>query len=243
MMARWTILFYTPIYAIAVRGWDATSAGSMLVPTNGGFAVGGLLVGWLHIRKPGSYWFSSVLTIFLFSTALFVVSRLSVPDSPVALYMTIVFVNGFCTGAALNYTLAHLFYLTPPETHFIVSALIASFRGFGGSIASATAGGIFSRTLKASLQSGFKGRGLHGKGALIRELMGSPSLVNELSGVEKKIAVDSYVVALQAVFVTGAAFAMIMIVVQVGTGWTPPTEEKAEADGVEEEVSGRLRSE
>ena len=247
MMARWTILFYTPVYAIAVLGWSPSSAGSMLIPTNGGFAVGGLLAGWLHIRKHGSDWFSSVLTIFIISAALFVVSRMSVPGSPVGLYMTVVFINGFCTGAALNYTLAHLFYLTPPETHFIVSALIASFRGFGGSIASATDGGIFSRTLRAMLEMGFRGT-KQGKAKLIRELMGSPTLVNELSGAEKGIAVQSYVAALRAVFVAGATFAMIMILVQAGTGWTPPIEEKAETNGaerdnpLEEEVGGRMRS-
>ena len=56
MMARWTVLFYTPTYAIAVRGWSPATAGSILIPTNGGFAVGGLLVGWLHIRHHGSFY-------------------------------------------------------------------------------------------------------------------------------------------------------------------------------------------
>jgi hypothetical protein len=56
MMARWAILFFTPVYAIAVRGWSPASAGLILVPTNAGFGTGGLLVGWLHIRKANSYY-------------------------------------------------------------------------------------------------------------------------------------------------------------------------------------------
>lgn len=57
MMSRWTILFYTPIYAIAVRGWSPATGGAILIPTNLGFAIGGLLAGWLHIRSHGSfYW-------------------------------------------------------------------------------------------------------------------------------------------------------------------------------------------
>lgn len=56
MMARWSVLFYTPVYAIAVRGWSPASAGLILIPTNGGFGLGGLLVGWLHIRKPSSFY-------------------------------------------------------------------------------------------------------------------------------------------------------------------------------------------
>lgn len=56
MMGRWAVLFFTPVYAMAVRGWGAASAGLILVPTNAGFGLGGLLVGWIHIRKTGSYY-------------------------------------------------------------------------------------------------------------------------------------------------------------------------------------------
>ena len=56
MMARWAVLFYTPVYALAVRGWSPASAGLILIPTNVGFGLGGLVVGWLHIRQTGSYY-------------------------------------------------------------------------------------------------------------------------------------------------------------------------------------------
>lgn len=56
MMARWAILFYLPVYGIAVRGWSPAEGGVIMIPTNVGFAMGGLLVGWLHIRKATSYY-------------------------------------------------------------------------------------------------------------------------------------------------------------------------------------------
>jgi hypothetical protein len=56
MISRWAVLFYTPIYALAVRGWPPASAGLILIPTNAGFGLGGLLVGWAHIRKADSYY-------------------------------------------------------------------------------------------------------------------------------------------------------------------------------------------
>lgn len=56
MSARWMVLFYSPVYAIAILGWSPASAGTILIPTNVGFAIGGLLVGWLHIRRGGSFW-------------------------------------------------------------------------------------------------------------------------------------------------------------------------------------------
>lgn len=56
MMIRWMVLFYAPLYAIAVREWDLSIAGTMLIPANAGFALGGLVVGWLHIRRAGSFY-------------------------------------------------------------------------------------------------------------------------------------------------------------------------------------------
>lgn len=56
MSSRWMVLFYTPVYAIAVRGWVPAAAGTLLIPTNLGFATGGLIVGWLHIRRAGSFY-------------------------------------------------------------------------------------------------------------------------------------------------------------------------------------------
>lgn len=56
MMARWAILFYLPVYGIAVRGWSPAEGGVIMIPTNAGFALGGLLVGWIHIRKATSYY-------------------------------------------------------------------------------------------------------------------------------------------------------------------------------------------
>lgn len=56
MIARWAVLFFTPVYAIAVRGWSPATAGLLLLPTNLGFGAGGVIVGWLHIRKASSYY-------------------------------------------------------------------------------------------------------------------------------------------------------------------------------------------
>ena len=51
-----------PVYAIAVRDWSQATAGVMLLPTNGGFALGGVLVGWLHVRRAGSFYISSLIS-------------------------------------------------------------------------------------------------------------------------------------------------------------------------------------
>ncbi|KAJ2978904.1 hypothetical protein NUW58_g7348 [Xylaria curta] len=45
MAARWAVLFYTPMTALAVFGFNPAASGSILIPTNLGFGLGGLLVG------------------------------------------------------------------------------------------------------------------------------------------------------------------------------------------------------
>jgi hypothetical protein len=102
MTARWTVLFYAPITALAVFGFTPGTSGSMLIPTNLGFGVGGLIVGWLHIKRAGSFWLPCLISIALFGSMLFVLSCVSNPAVPTWLFVAILFANGLCTGAALN---------------------------------------------------------------------------------------------------------------------------------------------
>ncbi|KAF4616203.1 hypothetical protein G7Y89_g15203 [Cudoniella acicularis] len=176
MATRWLVLFHTPTYALAVRGWSPASAGSALLPTNAGFALGGVLIGWLHIKRAGSFWLASVTSMILFASTLLLISQILNPNQPpVPLFLLALFLNGFCTGSALNYTLAHMLHLTPPSTHFISTSLLTTFRGFAGSFGSAIGGGFFIRALQSSLENGFmkENGSLDGKRELIRRLLGA----------------------------------------------------------------------
>lgn len=229
MMARWCVLFYTPIYALAVRQWNPATAGSILIPTNGGFAIGGLLVGWLHIRRLGSFYIPTVVVYTLFPITLVCLAFLSTEHSSPVLYVLVVFACGAVTGAALNYNLAHLLHLTPRSTHYIATSLVATFRGFAGSFGSAIGGGLFTRTLYQSLESGFEKEGLKHKEDLIRRLLGSPKLVENLAGVERDVALRSYEHALKTLFLAGAGLAAITVIAQAGTGWRSADEQEAKS--------------
>lgn len=225
MSSRWMILFYTPVYAIAVRGWSPASAGSILIPTNLGFATGGVLAGWLHIKRTGSFWSASIVTYFFFACTLLLLSQISTPDIPVPLYLLSVYLNGVCIGSSLSYTLAHLLHLTPPSTHFISTSLLMTFRGFAGSFGSAIGGGLFIRVLKGGLEEGFeKNGGLAGRENLVRRLLGSPALVKSLHGSEKAIASQSYAAGLSRLLLAGAGLSLLMVFVQAATGWKSDAE-------------------
>ncbi|TLD09424.1 uncharacterized protein PgNI_07672 [Pyricularia grisea] len=231
MAARWTVLFYAPIFVLAVRGLSPAVAGATLVPTNIGFGSGGLLVGWLHIRRGGSFWLPCLIALSLFGSALLCISFTSNATAPAWLYVLAIFANGLCTGAGLNYTLAHtLHHARPGETQYVAASLLATFRGFAGSFGTAIGGGIFGRTLKAQLAEGF--RRLDGSGdvlrpgreKLINKLIGSPALVfgGDLSPLERVIAIQGYEVSLRVLYQLAAALTVLVVLVQAGTGWTAP---------------------
>ncbi|KAJ5106076.1 hypothetical protein NUU61_003423 [Penicillium alfredii] len=234
MMARWAVLFYSPVYAMAVRGWSPASAGLILVPTNAGFGLGGVLVGWLHIRKARSYYGFCLLFFLLFVLAVLTLSLLSTPQSPTAAYLLALFLNGLFAGAVINYTLSHLLYLTSPSMQYIVSALVAMSRGFAASFGSAVGGGLFTRILKASLETGFATHGVPSP-ELVRQLLGSPAMVRGLPEPERLIAMQSYERAIRILFLAGSVLALVAAVVQAGTGWTP-----VENPGNEGEDSGQV---
>lgn len=237
MMARWSILFYTPMYAIAVRGWAPAVAGSILIPTNAGFATGGLLAGVFHIKRTGSFFLHTVVAMSLFPVTMAVLAFITTPDSPWSGYVLVVFLNGLVTGASMNYALVHLLHLTYVEVHPIVISLLATFRGFAGSFGSAIGGGLFGRVLHRSLKDGFADAGLTHQGDLIRRLLGSPALVGKLGGVEKTIAIGAYQDALKALFLSGVALSVVTAILQACTGWKePPKREEQTQD--EEETQG-----
>ncbi|EAW09980.1 putative MFS multidrug transporter [Aspergillus clavatus NRRL 1] len=239
MMARWSILFFTPVYAMAVRGWSPASAGLILVPTNAGFGLGGLLVGWIHIRKTSSYYISTLVVLLLFALTSFVLALLSTPSSSTVAYVVATFLNGFFIGASMNYALSHMLHLTNPDVHYITTSLLGMFRGSAGSFGSAIGGGFFQRELKKALEKGFGENGLFDKGELVRKLLGSPALVGRLTDTEKKVAVESYEHAIKVLILGGCVLALVSTIVQACTGWSAPLGmEKGDGDDVERSSEG-----
>lgn len=222
MMARWAVLFYAPVYALAVRGWTPAVAGSILIPTNAGFASGGLLAGVVHIKRTGSFYLHTVVAMALFPLTMTILAFISLPSTPGSFYVTAIFLNGLVTGAATNYALAHLLHLTLAEVHPVVISLLTTFRGFAGSFGSAIGGGLFVRVLSKSLADGFVREGLEHREELVRRLLGSPALVSRLDGVERSVAVGAYQDALKALFLGATALSILVTLVQGGTGWTAP---------------------
>lgn len=250
MAARWTVLFYAPMFVLAVRGYSPAVAGSVLIPTNAGFGIGGVVVGWLHVKRAGSFWLPSLVSLVFFIFTMFGLSALSNAHSTAWIYVGTLFLNGFATGACLNYTLAHMLHLASPETHFIATSLLATFRGFAGSFGTAIGGGVFGRTLRDVLTRGFErldgGHLRKGRDVLITRLIGSPALVfgGGLSAEERAVAVGGYEAALKVLYRGAAVVCLLVMVTQAATGWAAPVSEEEEEE-IEEEITehdGRMEA-
>lgn len=183
------------------------------------------MVGWLHIRRQGSFWLATVVVYAGFPVTLVILAGISTEHSSPALFVAVIFACGAFVGAALNYSLAHVLHLTPKSTHYVASSILAMFRSFAGSFGSSIGGGLFIRTLYQSLTAGFEKAGLRHKEELVRRLLGSPALVENLGGVEKEVVIQGYQDALRMLFLASAGLAGLMIILQAGTGWTAPSEE------------------
>lgn len=197
-----------------------------------------------HIRRSGSFWGPGLVCFGLFGLSLLALSACSTRETPFALYVAVVFANGLFTGGALNYTLAHLLHLAPPETHYVATSLLGTFRGFAGSFGSAIGGGVFSRTLRGSLERGLReldgggdgGELGPGREELVRRLMGSPLLVYH-GGLspENAVAVQGYSDALSVLFRAAVGLTLVVLVLQACTGWRGPGDKAREREeGLEE---------
>lgn len=241
MSARWTVLFFAPILMLAVRGTSPAAAGSILIPTNLGFALGGIVVGFVHVRRKGDFWLPSWVAVVCISASIYALSFMTRSDIPLELFILVVFLCGAATGATLTYALAHLLHLSTKDTAFISSSLLNTARGFGGSFGTAIGGGIFYRILRANLTGGFLS--LDGDGPLtperrrlISHLLGSPELVHggNFTADEAHIAMDSYSRAMQTVWQAAGTLVIVMAFFQAATGWTAPKDKSFEIGGEEE---------
>lgn len=233
-----TIIFYTPIFMLAVRGSTAATAGSVLIASNVALSLGGLLIGWLHIRRAGSYYLSLLVSILCLDATFYALAELSRSSTPSYVFVTTVCLSGFVTGIVINYALVHILHLSHANTEYVTTSLFATFRGFGASFGTSLGGGIFYRILRSHLVAGFLA--LDGtpelgpaRRRLVDRLLESPELVwhggelLRLEPQERLIAVEGYADAIRGVWRAAAVLGLLVIAVQAAAGWTSPGEEAA----------------
>ncbi|KFA81932.1 hypothetical protein S40288_06891 [Stachybotrys chartarum IBT 40288] len=225
MSTRWLVIFYAPIFMLAVGGAAPTTAGTIIIPTNLGFAIGGISIGCLHVRRSGSFWRPSVVAITGFSITVFLLAAISKTQVSVSAFVIVVFANGFATGATLNYTLAHLLYCTPDRnSQYVATSLVSTFRSFAGSFGATIGGGAFYSLLGTGLREGFLevDGGLElspSREKLIARLLTSPALVfnSGLNPQDQEVAAEGYAEAIKGLWQVAALLTVFVLIMQALT--------------------------
>ncbi|QDS73302.1 hypothetical protein FKW77_005891 [Venturia effusa] len=226
MMSRWMVLFYTPIYATAVRDMHPAKAGSLLLPTNIGFALGGLITGQFHIRRDGSFYTACLAIFTVYPISLLAITFSTTQTVSMVFYWFLLLANGLCAGGAMNYTLAHLQHLVHIDVRLIAISIYFTFRGFAGTFGATVGGSIFYKALGAALRSRFAKAHLRPSPDLLRQLIGSPRAVQDLTGEWKTTAAQAYVDALRTLFLAAVAMSILTFILQALTGWKGPAEDE-----------------
>jgi MFS family permease len=234
MMARWAVLFYSPVYGTAVRGLPPPEAGAVLLPTNLGFALGSLLSGLIHIRRDGSFYVACLVVFALFPLSILWLAMSTTATVSMWLYYFILLWNGLCAGGGMNYTLAHIQHLVHTDVRLIAISIFFTFRGFAGTFGATVGGGIFNRALKAALVRRFDEEDIVLPDALLRKLVGSARAVQDLGGFARKAAVQGYVDALRTLFFSSIGLAIVTLVLQACTGWKGAEDREKERRAREE---------
>ncbi|KAK1833226.1 hypothetical protein QBC39DRAFT_380701 [Podospora conica] len=177
-----------------------------------------------HPRPTTTHWTPTLLSLCTFGFSFLLLARASLSAS-LPSFLASAFLNGLSTGAALNYSLAHVLGRAPEADGFLVTGLLSTFRGFAGSFGAAGGGGLFGRLVRRGLEEGFTGE----RAWLVSVLVGSPAKVWEagvLSEAERGVAVGAYREAIGGLFGVVVGVVGVVVVLQAGTGWKPREEEE-----------------
>lgn len=238
MTTRWVLLYYSPIWAMAVLGFHPTLAGASLIPTSVGFGLGGLIVGAYSVRHAGGYYWQSLVSLVLFTLTYVAFYLLRLP-APINTYILLLVLNGLGAGAVLVYTLAHILATTHEKA--IVTSLYNTFRGLAPSFGAGIAGGILQRRLQKSMVASISEFRPDGKLTsddwdLIARLKGSPTLVWQLQGWQKEVGMQAYEYAIRIIFLVAIFAGVLAFIAQLLTYTRDTSEEggKDEGDDTEE---------
>lgn len=243
--ARWSVLFYAPIYILSVRGSSPAVAGSVIVPTNIAFGLTGLAVGLMHLGR-GSLWLPTLTSLAVFTASLYGLSLVAGTDpahTSLVVLIVVIMINGAGTGAGFNLSLSHVLNLSHRDVEYVSSALLGTFRGFGGSFGSAIGGGVYTRILRSTLVKGFLELGEDAnhlsphRQKLVNQLVASPAMVHHggLDPAEQQIAVNGYITATSGLWRSAAILGLIVILIQAGTARKAPKDRDENGDITEEE--------
>ncbi len=218
---RWSVLFafligmamfggiiYLPFYLQVVKGFTPTESGLALVPMVLGIFITSIGSGAL-VTRTGKYRIYPIVGGFVTLLGVVLLSRLTV-DTPYWLFAILIFI----LGAGLGFTMQTIVTAVQNDVPFrdlgSATSGVTFFRSMGGAFGTAVFGAVLNHRLTHYLQQAFP----DGSGA--GQVSGSIHDVQAIAALPEQIKVpvlDSFMQALQDVFLVAVPFVVVAVIV------------------------------
>lgn len=203
-MVLFIVTFYIPIF-FQVKGFSATRAGVRLIPQSVGASIGSLGCG-LIMNRTGKYRVLAIVVLasMCVGTGLLATLDFEHPDWPGYIYQ---FLVGFGYGGSLTVTLLAVISAVAHEHQAVITSATYAFRSTGSSIGITIGSAVYQNLLVSSLHQKFDGR--EGAEKEIRRIRDSFDELKHLPHGWKEGVLESYEMALRAVFLTALGLGVL----------------------------------
>jgi EmrB/QacA subfamily drug resistance transporter len=221
-------IIYLPVYLQVVRGYGPTASGLLLLPLVLGIFITSTGSGQL-ITRTGHYKIYPVVGLAIIPLAMLWLSALEV-DTPMWNVSLRVFVLGFGLGLVIQTLVVAVQNAVEPRDLGVATSSNTFFRSMGGAIGTAVFGSVLTSTLTASLADKFPGGTPPGVDP--SAISGTPEAIQALPDVVKEPLLESFMEAIDRVFVVGVpvvivAFVLILFLREIPLRETSGLQESA----------------
>lgn len=203
-MAAFSMLYNVPLYFSAVRLNSSTDAGLHLLPHSLAISTGSVFAGWI-MRRTGKLYVLTLLSAALSVAAACAVASWNEDSSWINLWLDL-FPQGFGMSSLITTTLIAMIANVSKEDLAVATGITYLYRTTGQVLGVSLSGALLQAVLTKKLRERITGPGAP---EIIERLRHSTSQISDLPDNLREIAVDSYAVALKAVFICQVAVAFL----------------------------------
>ncbi|CAO3677415.1 unnamed protein product [Umbelopsis ramanniana] len=155
MMASTSMVYFSPLFFVAVMGFSASKAGLWVSARVVGVSIGSISAG-RYMSSTGRFKSYMVGTYFLLSVAMFGISTW-VPSTPTWLQIGAMLLDGFSAGGGLTSSLVAMLSSVESQDIATISSISYLFRSTGGVIGVSLVSTVFQGKLKEYLEQTITG--------------------------------------------------------------------------------------
>jgi len=205
-VVSFSMLYNVPLYFSAVRLVSSSEAGAHLVPNSVALSVGSVFAGWM-MRRTGKLYILTIVSGLLTVLGCSLVTSWGENTARWHLWLDIV-PNGFGGSSVITSTLIALIASVPKEDMAVATGISYLFRTTGQVLAVSLSGALVQAVITKELHQRITGPGAE---EIILRIRHNTDLISTLEPALKKAAVDSYAIALRAVFICQTAMAILTV--------------------------------